>query len=76
MLEMRPNCGRCDKDLPNGAPDARICTFECTFCEACVEGELGGRCPNCGGNLVLGPTRPPELLDAFPVSSERIPRPA
>ena len=32
MLALRPNCECCDKDLPNGAADALICTFECTFC--------------------------------------------
>jgi hypothetical protein len=61
MLEMRPNCEACDRDLPNGDPDARICTFECTFCATCVDTKLGGKCPNCGGNLVLRPTRPAGL---------------
>lgn len=27
MLELRPRCERCDKDLPPSAPDAMICTF-------------------------------------------------
>ena len=36
MLDLRPNCECCDKDLPNGAPDAMICTFECTFCTDCA----------------------------------------
>ncbi|MFL5441796.1 MAG: DUF1272 domain-containing protein, partial [Myxococcales bacterium] len=49
MLQLRPNCECCDRDLPPDSPDARICTFECTFCAACVETRLGGRCPNCGG---------------------------
>jgi uncharacterized protein len=72
MLEMRPNCEGCDRDLPNGSPDARICTFECTFCADCVETRLGGRCPNCGGDLVLRPTRPESLLAAYPLSTERV----
>ena len=76
MLEMRPNCELCDRDLPNGAPQARICTFECTFCEECVEHRLDHRCPNCGGNLVLRPTRPADLLASFPASTERITRQA
>jgi hypothetical protein len=32
MLELRPGCECCDKDLPPDALDARICSFECTFC--------------------------------------------
>ena len=48
MLELRPGCEACDKDLPPGAQDAMICTFECTFCRDCVETRLDGRCPNCG----------------------------
>ncbi len=39
-LQLRPNCEYCDKDLPPGSPEARICTYECTFCAACVEAEL------------------------------------
>jgi len=58
MLELRPNCECCDKDLPPAATDAMICTFECTFCRDCVEGKLGGRCPNCGGNFTSRPIRP------------------
>jgi hypothetical protein len=71
MLEMRPNCEMCDRDLPNGAEEARICTFECTFCAECVNERLAGRCPNCGGNFTLRPTRPEGLLDTFPMTSER-----
>ena len=58
MLELRPNCECCDKDLPNGAPDALICTYECTFCADCVENMLHGVCPNCGGNFEARPIRP------------------
>jgi hypothetical protein len=59
MLELRPNCECCDRDLPPDAGDARICSYECTFCRDCAEGVLGGRCPNCGGELVRRPVRPP-----------------
>jgi uncharacterized protein len=31
MLQLRPNCEYCDKDLPPHATDARICTYEGTF---------------------------------------------
>jgi uncharacterized protein len=75
MLEMRPGCECCDRDLPNGASDARICTFECTWCAGCVDGHLGGICPNCGGNLVQRPTRPEGLLEMSPLSTERVHHP-
>ena len=58
MLELRPNCELCDKDLPPDAPDARICSYECTFCAACVEEVLGNVCPNCGGGFAPRPIRP------------------
>lgn len=58
MLELRPNCECCDKDLPPEATDALICTFECTFCADCVDNVLGGACPNCGGNFAPRPIRP------------------
>jgi hypothetical protein len=67
IMDLRPECERCGKLLPNGAPDARICTFECTFCAICADGEFAGVCPNCGGDLLLRPTRPPALLEKFPV---------
>lgn len=72
MLELRPNCECCDRDLPNGSPDARICTFECTFCADCAGSRLGGICPNCGGDLVLRPTRPVGKLAGFPASTARL----
>jgi uncharacterized protein len=58
MLELRPNCEYCDKDLPPDATDARICTYECTFCADCVERVLFNVCPNCGGGFVPRPIRP------------------
>jgi hypothetical protein len=57
-LELRPNCEFCDTDLPPDSPDARICTYECTFCAACVEHELSDVCPNCGGGFEKRPIRP------------------
>jgi hypothetical protein len=57
-LELRPNCEHCDVDLPPEAIDARICTYECTFCAACVENELADVCPNCGGGFAPRPIRP------------------
>jgi hypothetical protein len=57
-LELRPNCEYCDRDLPPGAVDARICTYECTFCADCVERHLLNVCPNCGGGFMARPVRP------------------
>lgn len=56
-LELRPNCEGCDKDLPPAAADARICSYECTWCADCVE-RLGNVCPNCGGGFTPRPVRP------------------
>jgi hypothetical protein len=72
MLELRPNCERCDIDLPPASDDARICSFECTFCVACAEGDLADRCPNCGGGFERRPIRPAGLLARYPASSERV----
>ena len=58
MLELRPNCELCDKDLPPDAADARICSYECTFCAACVDEVLHDVCPNCGGGFQPRPIRP------------------
>ena len=75
MLEMRPNCECCDKDLPPGSLDAMICTFECTFCADCAKGRLHGRCPNCGGELTRRPTREARLLEKYPASTVRMHNP-
>ena len=58
MLQLRPNCEYCDKDLPPHATDIRICSYECTFCAACVDEILLNVCPNCGGGFVPRPVRP------------------
>jgi uncharacterized protein len=57
MLELKPECERCGRDLPPDSSEAFICSFECTWCESCVEGFDGRLCPNCGGNLERRPTR-------------------
>lgn len=57
MLEMKPQCERCAVALPADSAVAMICSYECTFCVDCVQGPLGGVCPNCGGQLVPRPTR-------------------
>ena len=74
MLEIRPGCECCDRDLPPESPDARICSFECTFCVDCAR-SLRGICPNCQGELVHRPIRPLEQLARHPASKARIYRP-
>ena len=72
MLELRPNCECCDRDLPPDSTDAMICTFECTFCRECAESKLRGVCPNCGGNFVERPIRPAAALARYPASTQRV----
>ncbi|MBL9095853.1 MAG: DUF1272 domain-containing protein [Alphaproteobacteria bacterium] len=72
MLELRPNCECCDRDLPPAATNAMICTFECTYCADCATGVLKGKCPNCGGELVRRPIRPADKLAKFPASTKRV----
>lgn len=76
MLELRPSCECCDKDLLPAATDAMICSFECTFCRDCVETKLKGVCPNCGGNFVPRPIRPTAALLRNPPSTKRVFNPA
>ncbi|MGZ6049511.1 MAG: DUF1272 domain-containing protein, partial [Phenylobacterium sp.] len=59
--EGHPNHGK----AISGA-EARICSFECTFCADCASQRLGGKCPNCGGVLVVRPSRAAALLARFP----------
>ncbi len=75
MLELRPNCECCDRDLPPHSLDARICSYECTFCRECAEGVLGGHCPNCIGELVRRPIRPSDRLLRHPASRQWIFKP-
>lgn len=75
MLQLRPSCECCNKDLPPSSLEARICTFECTFCSDCTDVKLKGTCPNCGGELVRRPVRPAGKLLKFPASTERVFKP-
>lgn len=72
MLELRPNCECCDRDLPPESTEAVVCTFECTFCQSCASGVLNNQCPNCGGNFVPRPIRPAAKLEKFPASTRRV----
>ncbi len=70
MLELRPTCENCNAALPPDSLEARICTYECTFCATCVDGVLENVCPNCGGGFVPRPIRPAHLLARDPASTE------
>lgn len=72
MLEMRPGCECCDKDLPADSEDAMICSFECTFCRDCVEQRLQGVCPNCGGPFTVRPPRSNALQEKYPPAIQRV----
>jgi uncharacterized protein len=78
MLKLRPNCEYCDKDLAPDATDARICSYECTFCTDCVDTVLFNVCPNCGGGFAPRPVRPSTeqrkgvSLARHPASTERV----
>jgi len=58
MLELRPTCENCNKPLRPDSLEARICTYECTFCAKCVADVLENVCSNCGGGFVPRPIRP------------------
>ena len=75
MLEMRPNCECCDRDLPPDSAEAMICAFECTFCRDCAEKRFRGVCPNCGGEFTRRPVRPGRLLEKYPASAKRVRNP-
>ena len=72
MLILKPNCECCGRDLAVDSPEARICSFECTFCADCAETKLSGVCPNCGGGFTARPIRPAALLAKYPASIERV----
>ena len=72
MLELRPFCECCGVDLPPDSREVLICSFECTFCAACVRNFPGGACPNCGGDLTTRPTRAAKFLVKNPASINRI----
>jgi len=81
MLELRPCCEHCAVALAPESLEARICSFECTFCAACAEGLLGNVCPNCGGGFTPRPVRPARnwkgdnFLGKYPASTESKLRP-
>lgn len=71
MLEIRPICENCACDLPPSTTEARICSFECTFCRTCVEGKLQNVCPNCGGGFEKRPVRVKKVYNGVSVGNHR-----
>lgn len=82
MLELRPSCEHCNKPLPPASTEARICSFECTFCADCADRLLANVCPNCGGGFAPRPIRPARdwkgqnFLGRYPASTTIKHRPA
>ncbi|WP_298883384.1 DUF1272 domain-containing protein [uncultured Polaribacter sp.] len=75
MLEIRPNCEHCNKDLPNTSTEAMICSFECTYCKTCAIEIFENVCPSCSGNFVERPIRPSKYNEKYPMSTKRTYKP-
>ncbi|MFK7787800.1 MAG: DUF1272 domain-containing protein [Crocinitomicaceae bacterium] len=75
MLEIRPSCEHCNKDLPNTSTEAMICSFECTYCRECAIDLFQNVCPSCFGNFIPRPIRPKEAVLKHPASRKRIFKP-
>ncbi len=75
MLDIRPNCEHCNKDLPYNSTDAMICSYECTYCKACAIDLFDNVCPSCSGNFVPRPIRPKKEIADNPASSLRVFKP-
>lgn len=71
MLEIRPNCEHCNKDLPNTSTEAMICSFECTYCRTCAIKIFENVCPSCSGNFVERPIRPSKMIEKHAASVKR-----
>ena len=75
MLEIRPSCEHCNKELPNTSTDAMICSFECTYCKNCALEIFNNVCPTCSGNFVERPIRPSKLIAKYPASKHLVFKP-
>ncbi len=75
MLEIRLNCEHCNKELPNTATDAMICSFECTYCRECALEIFENVCPSCSGNFVARPIRPKKMIEKYPASTKQVFKP-
>ena len=72
MLEIRPCCEHCGKDLPNTSTEVMICSFECTYCQDCALGLFENVCPSCGGNFEKRPIRPSKMIKKYPASTKGV----
>lgn len=70
MLEIRPNCEHCNKDLPNKSTEAMICSFECTYCKTCALEIFENVCPSCSGNFVKRPIHPSKMIEKYQASTK------
>ena len=75
MINFKPGCENCDKDLPVASTEAMICAFECTFCRDCVTDVLHNVCPNCGGGFEKRPVLVGKFLAKYPPSTTRVLKP-
>lgn len=75
MLEIRPNCEHCGKDLPNTSSEAMICSFECTYCKTCALEVFENVCPSCSGNFIKRPIRPSKMIEKYPASNKTVFKP-
>ena len=75
MLEIRPNCEHCGKDLPNTSTEAMICSFECTYCKTCATEVFKNVCPSCSGNFTKRPIRPSKQIEKYPASTKQVFKP-
>ena len=75
MLEIRPNCEHCNKELPNTSTEAMICSFECTYCKECALEIFENVCPSCSGNFVPRPIRPMKMIAKYPASNQPVFKP-
>ena len=75
MLEIRPTCEHCNKNLPNTSTEAMICSFECTYCKTCALEIFENVCPSCSGNFVERPIRTLKMIEKYPASTIKIFKP-
>ena len=75
MLEIRPNCEHCNKELPYNSTEAMICSFECTYCKTCALEIFKNVCPSCSGNFVERPIRSSKMIQKYPASDKKIFKP-
>jgi hypothetical protein len=71
MLELRPNCECCDKDLPPESLEASCAASSAPIARPAPTPAFG-ICPNCGGELVRRPVRPAGKLVNNPASTKRV----